>query len=198
MPGLFAELKRRNVIRVGVVYAVVAWAVVQAADLFAPVLGLPDWAVSFALYVAVIGFPFALVCAWAVELGPAGTWQSGDAQPGETTAIDLGWRLGWLVIALLCFAVLFLLAERRANDHSGAPKIIPTAGPRSIAVLPFVNMSSDPSQEYFSDGIAAELLAELSRVDNLKVAARTSTFFFKGKDVDIRTIGEQLHVETVL
>ncbi|QFU77261.1 hypothetical protein EY643_17230 [Halioglobus maricola] len=219
MASLLAELKRRNVIRVAIGYFVLAWVVLQITDLVAPALLLPEWTLSFVTFIGIIGFPFAMFFAWVFELTPEGLQRSEDVEPDQSITGNTGSNLNKMIIGLLLLAVLILLADRLFGlsgqfsmpgsepavqavpaDVAGAvsAETPESAGPRSIAVLPFVNMSDDKEQEYFSDGISEELLNALAQIRELRVAARTSSFAFKGKNQDITDIGDQLNVETVL
>jgi TolB-like protein len=218
LSGLFEELKRRNVFRVAVAYVVLAWVVLQITDLMAPALHLPEWTLSLVAFLGIIGFPFALLLAWAFELTPEGIKRSEDVTPEDSITGSTAGNLNKVIIGLLCVAVVTLLADRflglsqrlgggahveatadaSAGEEPPATAVEPDDGPRSIAVLPFVNMSGDSEQEYFSDGISEELLNALAQIRELRVAARTSSFAFKGQNQDITKIGEQLKVETVL
>lgn len=218
MASLLEELKRRNVFRVAVGYLVLAWVVLQIADLVAPALRLPEWTLSFVTFIGIIGFPFALFFAWAFELTPEGIKRSEDVDPQESITGETAGSLNRIIIGLLCVAVFILLADRFFGlSHRFTGEAVPQVAavpetreppgpevdaelerPRSIAVLPFVNMSGDSEQEYFSDGISEELLNALAQIQELRVAARTSSFAFKGQNQDITQIGEQLKVETVL
>ncbi|TDG15387.1 hypothetical protein E2F43_03915 [Seongchinamella unica] len=211
MASLLKELKRRNVFRVAVGYLVLAWVVMQITDLVAPALLLPEWTLSLVTFLGILGFPFALFFAWAFELTPQGLKRSEDVTPEESITGQTAGALNKITIALLCAAVAILLADKYLDfgsllappaevDVAAAPVSAPEAEakPRSIAVLPFVNMSDDPEQEYFSDGISEELLNALAKIRELRVAARTSSFAFKDNNQNITDIGEQLKVETVL
>lgn len=214
MASLIAELRRRNVFRVAFAYIVVGWVVMQVAEFLAPLLQLPPWTVSFALYLGIVGFPFALVFAWAFELTPEGLRRTQDVDPDTSITHETAGKLNRLTITLMGIAIVLLLAERLVNRPDDSPEIVASVvtadlvennpadnaqdKPKSIAVLPFVNMSNDPDQEYFSDGISEELLNVLAKIRDLRVAARTSSFAFKGKSQDITAIGEQLKVATVL
>ena len=207
MTSLFAELKRRNVYKVAFAYVVVGWVVLQVAEFLQPLLQLPQWTVSLALYIGIIGFPFALLFAWAFELTPDGLRLTEHVDKDASITAKTGKTLNRTIIALMGVAILLLVGERlyntdpetapdtdvaQATAEDGAP------GQQSIAVLPFVNMSKDPDQEYFSDGISEELLNGLAKISELQVAARTSSFAFKGQNTDITEIGKQLKVGTVL
>jgi TolB-like protein len=200
--SLYSELKRRNVIRVALAYVVVGWIVLQVADIVAPALSLPDWSIPMLIFIGAAGFPFAIIFAWAFELTPEGLKRSTEVQPEESITRDTAMKLNGIIIAVLAVAVMLLLGERFLFSGAGAGTGAESAefadGPRSIAVLPFVNMSKDPDQEYFSDGISEELLNSLAKIRDLRVAARTSSFAFKGQNQDITKIGEELNVDTVL
>ncbi len=207
--GLLAELKRRKVVRVAVVYAATAFAVLQGADIMLPQMGVPEWGLSLVVALIVLGFPIALVLGWALELTPEGIKRT-DAEPvpdaqapeGATPAL-LGKRTvvvaGLLVAVGLGLSAGWLLKpDTAAVPLDGKPADGFSAQEASIAVLPFVNMSGNPDNEYFSDGLTETLLHKLAQVSELKVAARTSSFAFKGQKADIRVIAEALNVAHVL
>jgi TolB-like protein/tetratricopeptide (TPR) repeat protein len=205
---LFNELKRRNVFRVGAAYLLLAWILIQVTDTVSPALNLPVWTLSFVIWIAVIGFPIALLFAWAFELTPDGLKREKDVNRTESITYVTGKRINNVVLVLMAIAIVFLVADRFLRERSDGPasgtESAATSSPegpdgyQSIGVLPFVNMSDDPSQEYFSDGIAEELLNALAKLKSVQVAARTSSFAFKGKNQDITEIGSELNVETVL
>lgn len=187
---LFHELKRRKVFRVAGVYALVAWGVIEVAETTAPLMGLPPWDPKLVLFLAILGLPIALVLAWALEVTPEGVKRT----ESESSRTELS-----RVPGIVAMAILLALAGFGAYAYWGGPEAAEKDGPiTSIAVLPFANMSSDPEQEYFSDGITEELLDALAQLGGLCVPARTSSFAFKGKDTDIREIAEILGVEAVL
>jgi adenylate cyclase len=200
MASIWGELKRRNVVRVAVAYAVVAWLLLQVADVVLGNIEAPTWVFQAILLLFVIGFPLALIFAWAFELTPDGIKLEKHVVRTESVTHLTGRKLDFAIIGLLAIAVLYLftnnyiLTDRTAD--SGRPAI--DAGEKSIAVLAFVNMSADPDNEYFSDGISEELLNLLTKLPQLKVSSRTSSFAFKGKDIDIPSIARQLGVNTVL
>ena len=206
--NLFEKLKRRNVFRVGIAYGVLAWVVIQVTDTVGPVLRLPEWTLAFVTWIGIIGFPFALFFAWAFELTPDGLKRSNEVDSARSIARLTGRKLDFAIIGLLAMAVVFLVVDNYVlTDRSGpgavaADRAAGGAGSRqgyaSIAVLPFVNMSNDAEQDYLSDGLAEELLNLLARIKGLKVAARTSSFAFRGAGQDIRKIGNALGVSTVL
>lgn len=197
----FAELKRRHVFKVAAVYGAVAFGVLQAADIALPRLGLPDWTVTFVVALAVLGLPIAVVLAWALEMTPAGVKRTDPAATGELEAITTLPRSRRWPIGIAALAMVTLLsagvwwALRDAGAPAGEPVDLTLA--RSVAVLPFVDLSGGES-EYLGDGIAETLINALSRIEGLKVAARTSAFAFKGENEDVRVIGDQLGVGAVL
>lgn len=186
---LVSELRRRNVLRMAVLYVVIAWLIVQVADALIDLAQLPGWIGTTTLWLLAVGFPIALVFSWFYELTPEGISLERDVDPAESITHVTGRRLDFIVISLLCAAViLFAYDKWWMGEPPG----------QSIAVLPFVNMSDDPGNEYFSDGMSEEILNLLSRIQDLKVIARTSSFSFKGKNEDVRVIGQTLGVKTVL
>jgi adenylate cyclase len=193
--GFFAELKRRKVVRVAVVYAATAFVILQAADIMLPRLGVPEWAMSLIVVLVVLGFPLALVLAWALELTPDGvrvTPATVQSDPTQSTPSLLGKR------TLVVTGVLIVLGIGLGAGWFLRPTTTPIAREASIAVLPFVNMSASAENEYFSDGISEEILNLLAKVPGLQVAARTSSFAFKGRSEDASDIARQLRVGHVL
>ena len=205
MSNLFAELQRRNVIRVAGVYAVVGWVLAQIATTLEETLGLPAWFDSLIVAFLLLGFPIALVIAWAFELTPEGVIRTEDVPPGQSITAETGRKLDiTIVVALL--ALVALIAWQRFD---GAPEPVQLTGAdateaatqvsdASIAVLPFADLSPDGDQEYFSDGIAEEILNVLVGVNGLEVTSRTSSFQFKGQELGIPQIAAELNVRHVL
>jgi len=187
--GLVSELRRRNVLRMAVLYVVAAWLIMQVAEVIIALAKLPDWFGPAILGLLAVGFPIALIFSWFYELTPEGLSLEKDVEPGESITHVTGRRLDFIVISLLCAAVILFAW------HTWWPS---APMDKSIAVLPFANMSNDPDQEYFSDGISEELLNVLSHIPGLRVAARTSSFQFKGENRDIVDIGQQLNTAFVL
>jgi TolB-like protein/Tfp pilus assembly protein PilF len=203
--SLIAELKRRNVFRVGVAYGIVAWLLLEVASVVLPALHVPDWTLTFLIIVILGGFPLVLIFAWAFELTPAGIKREKDVEPTESITHVTGRKLDFAIIGLLSLVIVYFLVDKfvlTAEPVPGVAEQISVAETvvreKSIAVLPFVNMSSDPEQEYFSDGLSEEILNLLAKIPDLKVIGRTSSFAFKGKNEDLRTIGQALDVSTVL
>ena len=213
--SLFNELKRRNVFKVGIAYIVVAWLVAQVLQLVFESFGTPAWAIKTVLVLLATGLPFALFFAWAFELTPEGLKRESEVDRSQSIAAQTGSKLNLTITTLMVLALAyfaydkFVLSEDReaALVEAATQAVIeqaPTepelaANPeKSIAVLPFVNMSSDAEQEYFSDGISEELLNGLAKIESLKVAARTSSFSFKGQNKPIGEIAQVLGVEHIL
>src|SRR5882724_8079400 len=195
--NFFAELKRRNVYKVAVAYAVVGWLLVQVTTQVFPIFEIPNWALRLIVLAIIIGFPIALVIAWAFELTPEGLKRTEDVDlAAQTSAKSHVWIYVVIVGALLSVG-LFMVGRYGFRNKNSASSELPA---KSIAVLPFVNMSADKNDEYLSDGMTEELINVLSKVPGLRVPGRTSCFAFKGKtEADIfRTVGDQLHVDTVL
>jgi TolB-like protein/Flp pilus assembly protein TadD len=201
--SFFVELNRRNVFRVALAYAVVAWLVMQVADTLAPALLLPDWATRFVAFMLILGFPLAIFFAWAFELTPEGIKREKSVRRENSIARHTGRKLDFLIIGLLAVAVAYFawdgFSGEQALSESAPESASPVASTRhSIAVLPFVNMSDDPQQEYFSDGLSEELLNLLARIPQLRVTSRSSAFSFKGKEFTIVEVGRTLNVNHVL
>ncbi|NIV18216.1 MAG: tetratricopeptide repeat protein [Woeseiaceae bacterium] len=193
--SLWSELQRRNVVRVGVAYAVVGWLLIQIADVILPTFDAPRWMMQILISVVILGFPVAAVLAWIYELTPMGVKRSDDVLRQTSIRWLTGRRLDGAIISLLVVAVVFLVYE---NYVSKGIEKLNTANPVSVAVLAFENHGKDAADEYFADGLADELLGVLGRIRELKVASRTASFYFKDKDVDIDTIARTLMVGHVL
>ncbi|WNC71992.1 hypothetical protein RGQ13_18015 [Thalassotalea psychrophila] len=212
--SLFKELKRRNVFKVAIAYLVVAWIVLQVSALLLPILQLPDWVHSLVFFLGLIAFPFVLIFAWAFELTPEGIKRESRVEREHSIADQTGRKIDFVIIGLLVIVAFYFFYESRIRQNLQASNQPATAiasvgkssiqdraieeSEKSIAVLPFVNMSSDPEQEYFSDGLSEEILNLLAQVPSLKVIGRTSSFAFKGKNEDLRVIGKALNTKTVL
>ena len=202
--GFIAELRRRNVLRAGVLYVGATWALAQGIAQLAPVVGAPDWVARWFLIAAAIGFPFWLAFAWCFAFTPQGLKRESALDQGDPATAREGKRLDRWIFAVMGVAIVLLLTDRfvldRGVDQAPAIAPAPAFNPplRSIAVLPFANISGDPSQDYFSDGLSEELLNSLARIEELQVAARTSSFHFKGKDAELATIARKLNVASVL
>ena len=208
--SFFEELKRRNVVRVGIAYGVASWVILQVADLVLDNVEAPGWVMDVFMLVVALGFLASVVIAWAYEITPEGIKKESDVDRSKSISGKTGKKLDRVIILFLAFAVTVLLFER-----SMTPQALPEPQPASvtetqnietpeiaaepsIAVLPFVNMSNDADQEYFSDGISEELLNLLVRVEGLKVASRTSSFIYKGENLNIPAIASELKVNHIL
>jgi len=203
MPGFIEEFKRRNVFRVAMAYLVITWLVLQVADTAAPLLRLPEWVSSFVFFVLALLFIPTLIFAWAFELTPEGLKRQAEVDRDQSITGETGKKLDYVTIAALVLVLVVVASDRFLFPHS--PEATPTeavvaadTSQVSIAVLPFADMSPDKDQEYFSDGISEEILNGLAKLKTMKVAGRTSSFAFKGRNEDLREIGAALGVEHVL
>lgn len=211
--GFISELKRRNVFRVGIAYVITAWLILQVADVVLGNIAAPEWVFKTILLVTGLGAPVVLLFAWAFEMTPEGLKREKDVDRSASVTHITGRKLDRTIIIFLVLAVAYFAVDkfylderspgqatvtsRNAADGGGSAGV-GQSGITSIAVLPFVNMSSDKEQDYFSDGISEELLNLLAKIPAFRVAGRTSSFAFKGKNDDLRTIGESLGVTTIL
>ena len=200
--SLFNELKRRNVFRVGIAYMIGAWLLAQIADLLIDNIGAPDWVMKTLFVVLALGFFLSLFFAWAFEMTPEGVKRESDVDRSQSITQTTGHKLNRTIMFVLVMALGYIAWDKLSAPTGAQPEAIVTAEQpaidKSIAVLPFVNMSADADNEYFSDGLSEELLNLLAKVDGLKVAARTSSFKFKKSEADISEIGAKLNVATVL
>jgi tetratricopeptide (TPR) repeat protein len=189
--SLFAELKRRNVFRVGIAYVVLAWLLLQVGDTLAPALHLPEWINSALAFFLILGFPLAIFFAWAFEMTPEGLKLEKHVDRDASITPVTGRKLDRTIIVMLVAALAYFVWQ---SQKAPAPdEIVETSsGQASIAVLPFENMSSDVEQEYFSDGLTEELLNLLAKISELKVTSRTSAFYYKGKDIKLADVGRKL------
>jgi len=194
MTSFWGELKRRNVVRVTVAYVIVGWLILQLTDVLVPLLTLPEWVGRLIFLLLLVGFPLALFFAWAYELTPEGLKKEEDVDRSESITPITGRKLDFAIIAVLAVALVFFASTHQWNSETGRAEITD----KSIAVLAFTDLSPEGNQEYFSDGISEELLNVLAKIPGLRVAARTSSFKFKGENRDIIDIGEQLDVALVL
>jgi len=194
--NFFAELKRRNVYKVAVAYAVVGWLIVQVATQVFPFFEIPNWAIRLVVLAIVIGFPIALVIAWAFELTPEGIKRTEDIDPGvDSRAKSRAWIYVVIVAALLSISLFFLGRFTASTKQNGATEV----PAKSIAVLPFENLSEEKANAFFADGVQDEILTDLARIADLKVISRTSVMHYKsGIARNLREIGEQLGVAHVL
>ena len=196
--AFFGELKRRNVYKVAVAYGVVGWLLIQVATQVFPFLEIPNWAIRLVILVIAVGFPVALLIAWAFELTPEGIKRTEVADAARQHSHGGVWIVVVLVAATLSLG-LFLLGRYTAGRGTTRLSEVATVVPgKSIAVLPLINESGDPKDEYFSDGLSEELIAALAQISGLKVIGRSSSFRFKDRTEEPKTIGEKLGVSTLL
>ncbi|HXO94836.1 MAG TPA: tetratricopeptide repeat protein, partial [Candidatus Acidoferrum sp.] len=187
--------KRRNVYKVAVAYAVVGWLLVQVATQVFPFFEIPNWAVRLVVLAIVIGFPVALVIAWAFELTPEGLKHTEDVDVSDKrVSKKRTWIYVTLIGAALSFA-LFFVGRLSAPSSSASPAVLPE---KSIAVLPFENQNRDPDTDYLCDGIPESIINSLSELPKLKVMSRNSVFHYKGKEMDAQKVGRELKVQTLL
>ena len=201
--NFFSELKRRNVYKVAVAYAVVGWLVIQVSSTVLPTFHAPEWVVQTLVVLVAIGFPIALVIAWAYELTPEGLKRAEDVDLAATARQPR--RYAWIFIVIVGAALsigVFFLGRYTGRNIAGAARTEATTGSaipkKSIAVLPFENLSDDKGAAYFADGIQDEILTKLASIAELKVISRTSTAKYKSKPEDLKTVSQQLGVATVL
>lgn len=211
--SLFGELKRRNVVRVGIAYVVVAWIIAQAAEFLFDSFEAPPWVLRVLIAVLLLGLPLVLLFSWVYELTPEGVRREKDIDPERSIAPETGRRLNAVIIGALVLAVALLLGERLLVGDEPVPSstATETALPavegtdlaarqpeKSIAVLPFVAMSASKDDEFFADGLSEELLNVLAQMEGLKVAGRTSSFYYKGRNEDLREVAAALGVANIL
>jgi adenylate cyclase len=217
--SFFDELKRRNVVRVGLAYGIAGWVILQVADLVLENIDAPPWVIQALMLFVLLGFIAALVIAWAYEITPEGIKKESEVDRSQSIGGHTGKKLDRIIIGFLVVAVAVLLIDRSMSPSEKGPDTFSedttmqvsqtvddntpigeealTSDP-SIAVLPFADMSPDQDQGYFSDGISEELLNLLVRVDGLKVASRTSSFTYKGSKQNLAEIADELKVDHVL
>ncbi|HSG98262.1 MAG TPA: hypothetical protein VLA11_09750, partial [Woeseiaceae bacterium] len=217
---LLTELKRRNVFRVAAAYVVLSWLILQMGDLLFDLMGLPEWANRIVLVILLLGFPVAVIFSWIYELTPEGVKKESAVDRTRSITPETGRKLNHITIGMIVLGIAvvgidrFLLPEQPTTQpvtetspdavtasgetSAGEGAVTTDGGLPSIAVLPFADMSPEGDQGYFSDGIAEEILNVLVRIDDLKVASRTSSFAFRGSQHDIPAIAEKLKVQHVL
>ena len=202
LDSFLAELKRRHVYRVAVGYAVVAWLLTQVATQVFPFFDVPNWAVRLSVLLLALGFPVAVILAWAFELTPEGIKRTKDLAPNESAlAFRAGRKFIGIVLAMAIVAaglMSYRFARRAMFSPDSQSTASATLSVKSIAVLPLLNESGDPADEYFSDGLSEELIAALGQIKQLKVVARSSSFQFKGRKKDTKAIATKLGVNTLL
>ena len=206
-PNFFAELKRRNVYKVAVAYAVVGWLVIQAASILFPTFDVPPIGMKLLVFIFAAGFIVALVVAWAFEMTPEGMKRTSEVSADDFEALP-SWSkrrfavflIGLAVTAIspLAFQLLRSRGSTTPRQNARAARTEAATADKSIAVVPLVNQSGDPNREYFSDGLSEELINVLGQIRELRVIGRNSSFRFKGKSDDSRVIAQALQVANVL
>lgn len=211
--SLLEELKRRNVVRVGFAYTVIAWLLAQVAEFAFEAFGAPEWALKALIIVLLLGLPLVLIFAWAFEMTPEGIKLEKDVDRSQSITPQTGKKLERITIIGLVLVIVVIVAERyvsspaptepaaiaEAEDATAMEEVVtPGIDDKSIAVLPFVSMTAAQEDEFFADGLSEELLNVLAQIDGLKVAGRTSSFYYKGKNEDLRGIAESLGVAHIL
>jgi TolB-like protein/Tfp pilus assembly protein PilF len=197
--NFFAELKRRNVYKVAVAYAVVAWLLIQAASIFFPAFDAPPWVMKIFIIVVIFGFPVALIFSWAFEITPEGIKLESEIEPNKSIKRRTGRKIVAVTIALAVVAAgLFVYQLVRSKSDTSSSPVTTTIANKSIAVLPFDNLSRDPDNAYFCEGVQDEILTRLAKVADLKVISRTSTQHFKSTPDNLPQIAKQLGVAHIL
>ncbi len=194
MASVWGELKRRNVVKVAVAYAIVRWLLIEVSSVIAPAMNLPDWATSLVVFFVILGFPLALVLSWADEITPEGMKRSHEVPATESVAHVTGRKLDFAIIGALVLALGFVVYNYVLEDSEVAVGILPN----SVAVLPFENMSVDPEEAFYASGIHEEILNQLVKLSALNVIARTSMQQYANTEKSIPEIARELNVETVM
>jgi len=194
MASVWGELKRRNVVKVAVAYAIVGWLLVQVADTFFPALQLPEWTVTFVAGLVILGFPLALILSWAYELTPEGIKLERAVAAGESITHITGRKIDFAIIGALVLALGFVGYNYLLDDGEAAAGVLPN----SVAVLPFDNMSANPEHAYFASGLHDEIINQLAKLKNLNVIARTSVMQYAGAARPITEIARELNVGTIM
>jgi TolB-like protein/Flp pilus assembly protein TadD len=193
--NFFSELRRRNVYKVAIAYAVVAWLLMQIASQIFPFFEIPNWAVRLVVLLLIIGFPVAVILAWAFELTPEGIKRAEDVDVNTSIRRKTGRKLDFFIIAVLLLVIGILLFQR---FHPNVSPTVSSSLEKSIAVLPFENLSEDKANAYFADGIQEEILTRLAKIAELKVISRTSTQQYQSKPGNLSQIAKQLGVANIL
>lgn len=202
--SFFAELKRRNVVRVGLAYIVISWLLAQVAEFAFENFGAPEWVLKTFVVLLLLGLPLVLFFAWAFELTPEGVKLEKNVDRSQSITTQTGQKLNRLTLVVMALAIAYFAIDKfvlSTTPEAGPEPVAAVSGAelqKSIAVLPFVDMSPSKDQEYFTDGLTENLLNALAQVSELRVAGRTSSFAFKNRNEDLRGIGEQLGVAHIL
>jgi TolB-like protein len=208
--SFIAELKRRNVVRVGLAYTVISWLLAQVAEFAFENFGAPGWVLKTLVVVLLLGLPLVLIFSWVFEMTPEGLKREKDIDRSHSITADTGKKLEYVTIIGIVLVLAVVLSDRFSSDDSAAPELLAVAPEtiataiaesvhdKSIAVLPFVSMTASQEDEFFADGLSEELLNVLAKIEGLKVAGRTSAFYYKGRNEDLRSIAESLGVAHIL
>src|SRR5438874_2852813 len=195
MNDFFTELRRRNVYKVAVAYAVISWLLIQAASILLPTFEAPPWVMKILVVLLALGFLFAVFISWAFEMTPEGMKRTADISPGDVIPYWSKRKFAAVIVSVALLATGLLVFELLRAPRS---TIASKSDNKSIAVLPLLNESGDPKDEYFSDGLSEELIAALAQINGLKVIGRSSSFRFKDRHEEPKAIGEKLGVSTLL
>ena len=196
--SLFAELKRRNVFRVAIAYLLLAWVIQQVADVFFPALSLPDWTVRLVAGLLILGFPLVIFFAWAFELTPEGIKREHEVDRATSITQVTGRKLDFLIIGVLSVVIAVLVIDKFGGPNRADNYAESVSEQTSVAVLPFLNLSDEKASEFFSDGIAEEILNRLVQIEDLRVPSRTSSFAFRNEDLATSDIAQELRVKYLL
>jgi TolB-like protein len=193
--SFFAELKRRNVYRVAVLYIIVSWLVMQAADVFTSVLSLPEWTGGLIFLLLVVGFPIALIFAWAFELTPEGLQRETDSATDRPQTTGSHKKRDFLIFSVMAVGLVYFGLK---HARQSAPETVVPGEIRSIVVLPLDNLMNDPEQGYFVDGMHEALITELSKIKALRVISRTTAMHYRGSGKPVPEIARELGVDAVV
>ncbi len=192
--SFLGELKRRNVVRVAVAYAIVGWLLIEVSTTVLPLFEAPDWIAQVFAFFVILGFPLSLILSWAYELTPEGIKLERDVVAGERITHVTGRKLDFAIIGALVLALGFVVYNYESGDDEVAVSVLPN----SVAVLPFENLSPDPDEAYFATGLHDEILSQLAKLSNLSVISRTSMLRYADSDLSIPEIARELNVGTVM
>ncbi len=191
----FTELKRRNVYKVAIAYAVIAWLLIQAGSILFPTFEAPGWVMKVFVAIIAAGFPIALVLAWAFEVTPEGIKRTEEVSPHKTMTPRTGRKIDFVIIGVFALVIALLLYDRYRPGKTSPSS---NALQKSIAILPFENLSEEKANAYFAEGIQDEILTKLAAVRDLKVISRTSTAKYQSKPDNLKTVAQELGVSTIL
>ncbi len=194
MASVWGELKRRNVVKVAVAYAIVGWLLIEVASTVFPIVQLPDWTVTFLTMLILFGFPIALILSWAYEITPEGMKRSHEVEVTESITHVTSRKIDFAIIGALVLALGFVVYNYVLEGGSGESSVLPN----SVAVIPFENVSPNPDDAYYATGIHDEILNQLAKLSALNVIARTSMQQYANTQKSIPEIARELNVETVM